>query len=98
MVEVVSYVEIVKYRQVMDLDVRIAAFAGPGFRSARQVPCGDASRVFLDHLSEHLSSVLGRRETDRVWNPGPQKPPIIRNKNHHPKYLLRLFLATQRSF
>ena len=61
--------------------LRIWGFRGPGFRSARQVLCGDASRLFLDHFSKHLSSVLGRTELcHKVRNPGPQ---IIRNENHH---------------
>ena len=46
--------------------------------------CGDASRLFLDHFSKHLSSVLGWTELcHEVRNPGPQKPQIIRNENHH---------------
>ena len=64
--------------------LRIWGFRGPGFRSARQVLCGDASRPFLDHFYKHLSSVLGRTELcHEVRNPGPQKPQIIRNENHH---------------
>ena len=36
---------------------------------------GDASRLFLDHFSKHLSSVLGRTELcHEVRNPGPQNP------------------------
>ena len=35
--------------------LRIWGFRGPGFRSARQVLCGDAPRLFLDHFSKHLS-------------------------------------------
>ena len=55
--------------------LRIWGFRGPGFRSARQVLCGDASRLFLDHFSKHLSSVLGRTELcHEVRNPGPQNP------------------------
>ena len=64
--------------------LRIWGFRGPGFRSARQVLCGDASRLFLGHLSKHLRSVSGRTEVcHEVRNPGPQKPQIIRNENHH---------------
>ena len=64
--------------------LRIWSFSGPRFRSARHVLCGDASRLFLDHFSEHLSSVLERTELCReVWSLGPQTPPIIRNENHH---------------
>ena len=64
--------------------LRIWGFRGPGFRSARQVLCGDASRLFLYHFSKHLSSVSGRTELcHEVRNPGPQKPQIIRNENHH---------------
>ena len=59
-------------------------FGAAGFRSARQVLCGDASRLFPDRFSKHLSSVLGRTELCReVRNPGPQRPQIIRNENHH---------------
>ena len=51
---------------------------------ARQLLCGDASRLFLDYLSKHLSSVLGRTELCHdVWNLGPQKPHITCNENHH---------------
>ena len=65
--------------------LRIWGFRGPGFRnSAWQVLCGDASRLFLDYFSKHLSSVLGRTELCHdVQNPGPPKPQIIRNENHH---------------
>ena len=64
--------------------LRIWGFRGPGFRSARQVLCGDASRPFLGHFYKHLSSVLGRTELcHEVRNPGPKKPQIIRNENHH---------------
>ena len=64
--------------------LRIWGFRGPGFRSARQVLCGDASRLFLAHFSKHLSSVSGRTELcHEVRIPGPQKPQIIRNENHH---------------
>ena len=59
-------------------------FGAQESRSARQVLCGDASRLILDHFSKHLSSVLGRTELcHEVRNPGPPKPQIIRNKNHH---------------
>ena len=44
--------------------LRIWGFRGPGFRSGRQVLCGDASRLFLDPFPKHLSSVLGRTELD----------------------------------
>ena len=57
------------------------AFSAP---LAQALLCGDASRLFLDHFSKHLSSVLGRAELcHEVRNPGPQKPQIIRNENHH---------------
>ena len=82
-----------KHRQVTDLDVTDLGFSGPGFRSARQGLCGDASRLSLYHFSKHLSSVLGRTELcHEVRNPGPQKPQIIRNENHH----LALFDKFQR--
>ena len=55
--------------------LRIWGFRGPGFHSARQVFCGDASRLFLDHFSKQLSSVLGQTELcHEVQNPGPQNP------------------------
>ena len=61
--------------------LRIWGFRGPGFRSARQVLCGDASHLFLGHFPKHLSSVPGRTELcHEVRNPGPQKPQIIRNE------------------
>ena len=64
--------------------LRIWGFRGPGFRFARHVLCGDASRLFLDNFPKHLSTVLGWTELcHEVRNPGPQKPQIIRNENHH---------------
>ena len=75
---------LLKHRQVTDLDVTDLGFRGPGFRSARQVLCGDASRLLLDHFCKHLRSVLGRTELCHdVRIPRPQKPQIIRNDNHH---------------
>ena len=39
---------------------------------------------FFYHFSVHLSSVLGWTELcHEVWTPGPQKPQIISNENHH---------------
>ena len=39
---------------------------------------------FFYHFSVHLSIVLGRTELcHEVWTPGPQKPQIINNENHH---------------
>ena len=74
----------VKHRQVTDLDVTDLGFLCPGSHSARQVLCGDASRLFLDHFSKHLSSVSGRTELcHEARNPGPQEHQIIRNENHH---------------
>ena len=62
----------------------LGGFRGPGFRSARQVLCGDASRLFLKHFPKHLSSVLGRTElSHEVRDPRPQKHQIIRNEDHH---------------
>ena len=62
----------------------IWGFRGTGFHSAREVLCAAASRLFLDHFCKHLSSLLGRSELcHEVRNPGPQKPQIIRNENHH---------------
>ena len=64
--------------------LRIWGFRGPGFRSVRQLFCGDATRLFLDHFSKHLSTVLGWTElSHEVRNPAPQKPQIIRNESHH---------------
>ena len=62
--------------------LRIWGFQGPAFRSARQVLCGDASCLFLDHFCKRLSSVLGWTELcHEVRNPGPQTSQIIRNEN-----------------
>ena len=59
--------------------------------------CGDASRLFFDHFSKHLSNVLGRTELCReVRNPRPQKPQIIRNENHHLALFERDFLENDR--
>ena len=67
-----------------DLDVTVLGFSGPGLPSARQVLCGGRATPFLYHFSAHLSSVLGRTELcHEVWTPGPQKPQIISNENHH---------------
>ena len=47
----------------------------PRFHSARQVLCGDASRLFLDHFSKHSSSVLGGQSSvARSGIPGSKKP------------------------
>ena len=55
--------------------LRIWGFWGPGFRSARQVLCGDASRLSLDHFCKHLSSVLGGQSSvTRCGFPGPKNP------------------------
>ena len=73
-----------RHLQVTDLDVTVLGFSGPGLPSARQVLCGDAPRLFFYHFSVHLSSVLGRTELcHEVWTPGPPKPQIISNANHH---------------
>ena len=51
--------------------LRTWCFRGPGFCSARQVLCGDASRLFLDHFSEHLL------ESSFIWkNPHAHKNQI----------------------
>ena len=61
--------------------LRTWGFRGPGFRSARQVLCGDASRLFLYHFSKHPSSVSGRTELcHEVRNPKSRKSQIIRNE------------------
>ena len=73
-----------RHRQVTDLDVTVLGFSGPGLPSARQVLCGDAPRLFFYHISVHLNGVFGRTELcHEVWTPGPQKPQIISNENHH---------------
>ena len=64
--------------------LRIWGFRGPGFRSVRQVFCGDASRLFLEHFSKHLRSVLGRTELCHgVRNPRPQNPKSSTTHNNH---------------
>ena len=61
--------------------LRIWSCQGPGFCSARQVLCGDASRLFLDHFAKYLGSVLGRTELcHEVRYPWPQKPQIIHKR------------------
>ena len=35
-----------RHHQVTDLDVTVLGFSGPGLRSARQLLCGDAPRLF----------------------------------------------------
>ena len=82
---IVAEVVTARHRQVTDLDVTVLGLSGPGLPSARQVLCGDAPRLFsLCHFSVRLSSVLGRTELcHEVWTPGPQKPQIISNENHH---------------
>ena len=68
-----------RHRQVTDLDVTVLGFSGPGLPSARQVLCGDAPRLFSIILV-----CMGRTELcHEVWTPGPQKPQIICNENHH---------------
>ena len=53
------------------------AFPATGALRGRATP-------FFYHFSVHLSSVLGRTELcHEVWTPGPPKPQIIRNENHH---------------
>ena len=42
----------------------IWVFRGPGFRSARQVLCGDAACLFLDHLA--------KPGADRAMSQGPE--------------------------
>ena len=55
--------------------LRIWGFRDPGFRSARHVLCGDASRLFLDPFSKHLNSVLdGQSSVTRSGIPGPKTP------------------------
>ena len=66
---------LIKHRQVTDLDVTVWGFRGPGFRSALQVLCGDASRLSLDHFSKHVSSVLGGQSSvTRSGIPGAETP------------------------
>ena len=63
--------------------LRIWGFQGAGIPSARQVLCGDMSHLILDHVSKHLSSVLGRTELSRGLESRAPKTQIIRNENHH---------------
>ena len=67
-----------KHCQVTDLDVTDLGVSGP------RIPFCATGALFLDRLSKHLSSVLGRTELcHKVRNPGPEKPQIIRNENRH---------------
>ena len=52
--------------------LRIWVLQGPGFRSARQVLCGDASRLFLDRFSQQLWG--GQSSVTRSGKPGPKNP------------------------
>ena len=58
--------------------VRIWGCRVPGFRSARQVLCGDTSRLFLNHFTKHLSSVFG---ADRTLSQGPESR-VPKTPNH----------------
>ena len=73
-----------RQRKVMDLDVTDLGVSGPMIPfCATDALRGRVTPVF-NHFSKHLSSVLGRTELcHEVRNPGPQKPQIIRNENHH---------------
>ena len=74
-----------RHRQVTDLDVTVLGFFGPriAFPATGALRRGRATPFFY-HFSVHLSSVLGRTELcHEVWTPGPPKPQIINNENHH---------------
>ena len=55
-----------------------------GFRSARQMLCGEASRKLLVRFLSMRAVVLGLTELcKRVWKSRPSKPQIIINENNH---------------
>ena len=74
-----------KHRQVTDLDVTDLGFAGPGLRLRGRGSVGTRHGLFSQSFpSKYLSSMLGRTELcQEVRNPGPQKPQIIHNEQHH---------------
>ena len=45
--------------------LRIWGFRGPAFRSARQVLCGDASRLLRNHFSKHVKQFRADRALSR---------------------------------
>ena len=60
------------------------AFFGPRIAFRATDALWGRATPFFYHFSVHLSSVLGRTELcHEVWTPGPQKPQIISNENHH---------------
>ena len=59
-------------------------FCGPRIAFRATGALWGRATPFFYHFSVHLSSVLGRTELcHEVWTPGPQKPQIISNENHH---------------
>ena len=54
--------------------LRIWGFRGPGFRSTRQVLCGDASCPFLDHFSQQAVSQSGQSSVTRSGSRAPKAP------------------------
>ena len=60
------------------------AFFGPRIAFRATDALWGRATPFFYHFSVHLSCVLGRTELcHEVWIPGPQKPQIISNENHH---------------
>ena len=81
--------------------LRLWVLRGPGFRSARQVLCGNASCLFVDHFSWHLSSVLGRQSSVmRSGIPGPKNPKSSATKTTiwHCSTLVKAVLRLQMPF
>ena len=71
-------------RQVTDLDVTVLGFFGPRIAFCATGALWGRATPFFYHFNVHLNSVLGRTELcHEVWTPGPQKPQIISNENHH---------------
>ena len=64
--------------------LRIWGFRGPGIPFCVTGALWGRVTPFSSIFSKHLSTVLGWTELcHEVRNPGPQKPQIIRNENHH---------------
>ena len=54
------------------------------YGSPQQMLCGEASRVLLIKSLSTWAVFWGLTEScSGIWNPGPQTPPIINNKNDH---------------
>ena len=73
-----------KNRHVTDLNVADLELSGPRIPFCATRALWGRVTSFFDHFSKHLSSVSGRTELcHEVRNPGPPKPQIICNENHH---------------